>query len=71
MDRNSVDRAGASRMPVIDKNFAKLRLKKLNSTIYCHLNLRDAGNHHTLKKISLYRPVKIPIISTLDIFSVK
>lgn len=40
-------------MPMIDKSVAKLRLKKLNPTVYCHLNLRDAGNHHTLKKISL------------------
>jgi hypothetical protein len=55
-------------MSLTDKNPAKPGLKKLNPTVCCHLNLRDAGNLITLK-ISLHWPVKMPIISPLEIQS--
>lgn len=43
-------------------------LKKLNPTVCCHLNLRDGGKLLTLR-ISLHWPVKMPIISPLEIYS--
>lgn len=43
-------------------------LKKLNPTVCCHLNLRDAGKLPTLR-IFLRWPVKMPIISPFEIHS--
>lgn len=43
-------------------------LKKLNPAVCCHLNLRDGEKLLTLR-ISLHWPVKMPIISPLEIHS--
>lgn len=55
-------------MCLTDKNPAKTWTEGIKSTVRCHLNVRDPGKLPTLK-IVLHRPVKMPVISPLEIHS--